>query len=148
METIRATQTWQKAGVYYVRTEAMVKGFQISLEMEFKEDQENSIYILALDGIYPVGTCRLHLLEDRKTAKIERVCVIEEYREKGVGRKVIEAAEEWLQELGAEKIIITSRDEAVGFYQKLGYQADFEKIVDAGIFRIIYTEKNLEREDK
>lgn len=148
METIRATEIWQKAGVYFVRTEAMVKGFQISPEMEFDDDRPDSIYILATDGIYPVGTCRLHLLEDQKTAKIERVCVIEEYRKKGVGRMVIEAAEEWLRELGTEKIVITSRDEAVGFYQKLGYRADFDKIVETGIFRIIYTEKTLERKDK
>ncbi|MDF2512596.1 MAG: acetyltransferase, family [Herbinix sp.] len=145
MEAIRVTKTWQRAGVYYVRTKAMVKGFEIPLDGEFDEgDTSDTPYILVMDGIYPVGTCRVHLLPEENIAKIERVCVLEDYRKKGVGRLTIEAAEQWIRELGYKKIVITSRDEAVGFYQALGYQADFSQTKDGGIFRIIYTEKTFE----
>lgn len=143
MKAIKAIETWQRAGVYYVRTQAMVKGFQIPLDKEFDVgDTPDTPYILVLDDIYPIATCRLHLLENN-TVKIERVCVLEEYRGKGVGRLLIEAAEENLKELGVEKVIITSRDEAVGFYQALGYTPDHNQTVETGIFNIIYTEKYL-----
>jgi GNAT superfamily N-acetyltransferase len=143
MKAIVATQTWQRAGVYYVRTQAMVKGFQIPLDKEFDEgDTIDTPYILVLDDIYPVATCRLHLLED-KTAKIERVCVLEEYRGKGVGRILIKAAEQHLDELGVKKIIITSRDVAVGFYEALGYTPDYNQTVKSDVFTIVYTEKKL-----
>ncbi len=38
-------------------------------------------YILVMDGIYPVSTCRLHYL-DEHTGKIERVATLESYRGK------------------------------------------------------------------
>lgn len=143
MEIIRATENWQRAGVYYVRTEGMVKGFQIHLEDEFDTDTPDTPYILVLDGVLPVGTCRIHFLPEERIAKIERVCVIEPYRGKGVGRLAIEAAEDWIREEGYRKIVITSREEAVGFYQALGYTADYGKKETGGIFNIIYTEKVL-----
>ena len=61
MEAIRVKdKEWQLAGVHYVRTEAMCNGFGVSLEMEFGEDKAGDEYILVLDGIHPVSTCRLH----------------------------------------------------------------------------------------
>lgn len=143
MEAVRVNETWQRAGVYYVRTQAMVKGFQIPLAAEFDErDTPDTKYILVLDDIYPIATCRLHITGE-DTAKIERVALLEEYRKKGIGRFLIQEAESWLKDLGIKKVIITSRDEAVGFYEALGYKADYSKVEDGGIFTIIYTEKEL-----
>lgn len=144
MEAIRATETWSRAGVYYVRTEAMVNGFDIPLQGEFDSDTPESQYILVLDGIHPIGTCRLHFIPEEQIAKIERVAVVEAYRGKGAGRLAIQVAEAWIQEEGYKKIVITSRKEAVGFYQALGYTADFSRQEDGGVFTIIYTEKVLE----
>ena len=65
MEAIRVKdKEWQLAGVHYVRTEAMCNGFGVSLEMEFGEDKAGDEYILVLDGIHPVSTCRLHQLDE------------------------------------------------------------------------------------
>ena len=143
MEVIRATETWSQAGVYYVRTEAMVNGFEIPLQGEFDSDTPESKYILVLDGVHPVGTCRVHFIPEENYAKVERVAVIESYRGKGVGRLTVTAAEEWIREEGYHKVVITSRDEAVGFYQALGYTADFDRKEEGGVFTTIYTEKLL-----
>ena len=143
MEAIRAEKTWQQAGAYYVRVEAMVKGFNIPLNKEFDDhDTPDTKYIVVLENEVPLGTCRIYIVDDI-TAKIERVAVVEEGRQKGVGRLAITEAENWLKELGVKKVIITSREEAVGFYEKLGYQADWSKRNDNGIFSIVYTEKTL-----
>ena len=126
MKTIRVTdQEWAKAGVGYVRTEAMVLGFGVSLQGEFGGDTPESEYILVTDdqGV-PLSTCRLYFEPDKGYAKIERVATVSGARGMGAGRAGIEAAEEWILERGFKKIIITSRDEAVGFYEKLGYHAD------------------------
>lgn len=144
MKAVRVKEHWQLAGVHYVRTETMVKGFRIPLHKEFDEgDSEESLYVLVLDDIYPVAACRIHVSDNEETAKIERVSVLSEYRKKGVGRLLIEEAENWIRESGVKKICITSRDEAVGFYDALGYKADYNRQTDTGIFKIIYTEKIL-----
>lgn len=144
MKAVRVKEHWQLAGVHYVRTETMVKEFRIPLHKEFDEgDSEESLYVLVLDDIYPVAACRIHVSDNEETAKIERVSVLSEYRKKGVGRLLIEEAENWIRESGVKKICITSRDEAVGFYDALGYKADYNRQTDTGIFKIIYTEKIL-----
>lgn len=143
MEIIRATKTWQQAAAYYVRVQGMVKGFHIPINQEFDEhDTPDTRYVVVLDEGFPIATCRLFRIDD-ETAKIERVVVLEEYRKKGIGRFLIEGAEEWLREENVKKIIISARDEAVGFYQKLGYHPDFTNIDDGNVFTCIYTDKLL-----
>lgn len=128
MKAIRATDTWAKAGVYYVRTEAMVFGFNVKLEGEFDTDSPESEYILVMDDNgKPLSTCRIHTVKEEGYAKIERVATVSTARKCGAGRLAIEEAEKWIAEKGIHKIIITSRDEAVGFYEKLGYRADYSK---------------------
>jgi putative glutathione S-transferase len=140
METIlRATETWQRAGAYYVRTEGMVKGFNIPMDVEFADDTPESKYVVLLDDGIPVATCRPKLL-DENTGRVERVCVLESYRGKNVGKRLMKAAEDWLAELGAKKIVVYSRDAVVGFYEKLGYVPDRNQTHD-GFFKEIYTEK-------
>ena len=144
MRAVRALDTWARAGVYYVRCEAMVLGFDVSLEGEFDTDTPDSEYILVLDDKdKPISTCRIHVLEDEAYAKIERVATVSTARKSGAGRLAITEAEKWIKEKGISKIVITSRDEAVGFYEKLGYKADYSIDLNrpGSIFKIVYTEK-------
>ena len=50
MKAIEVKDEWARAGVYYVRTEAMVLGFNLNLEGEFSGDGRDSEYILVTDG--------------------------------------------------------------------------------------------------
>lgn len=128
MRAVRAVDTWARAGVYYVRTEAMVFGFDVKLEGEFDTDTPESEYILVMDDAgKPLSTCRIHAVPQEGYAKIERVATVSNARKCGAGRLAVEEAEKWILEKGIHKIIITSRDEAVGFYEKLGYTADYTK---------------------
>jgi predicted GNAT family N-acyltransferase len=143
LTVIRVTEEWQRAGVHYVRTLGMVKEFEkITLEGEFSEDTPETSYILALDGKIPVGTCRLHAV-DNETAKIERVCVIPEYQGKNVGRIVITAGERWLADKGVKHVIITSREDVTGFYASLGYEVHEDETISDDVFRCIYTYKDI-----
>ncbi|MBQ3285049.1 MAG: GNAT family N-acetyltransferase [Ruminococcus sp.] len=121
IKVLRATELWQKAGAFSVRIEGMNRQHRISLRDEFDEhDGDESRYIVLLDDEYPVATCRFYELS-RECVLIGRVVVLPEYRGKNLGRKVIGEAEQWIRELGYRKIVIDSRLEAVGFYEKLGY---------------------------
>ena len=121
IKVLRATELWQKAGAFSVRIEGMNRQHRISLRDEFDEhDGDESRYIVLLDDEYPVATCRFYELS-RECVLFGRVVVLAEYRGKNLGRKVIGEAEQWIRELGYRKIVIDSRLEAVGFYEKLGY---------------------------
>lgn len=143
MKVIRATETWQQAGAYYVRIQAMARQHNITLREEFDgHDTPDTKYIVLLDDEFPVATCRLYAVEE-ESVMIGRVVVLPEYRKQGLGSLVVQEAEKWIKEMGYKKAVLESRDVAVGFYEKLGYCADYNAIINGGTFTCIYMEKIL-----
>ena len=143
IRVIRATETWQQAGAYYVRIQGMARQHGITLRREFDEhDTPETKYIVLTDGEFPVATCRSYPL-DEHSAMIGRVVVLPEYRGKGLGRRVIEEAESWLRESGYSRAVVESRDVAVPFYEKLGYKVTSSAIIHGDTFDCIRMEKTL-----
>lgn len=62
MEAVHATEEWQRAGVHYIRIQAMCVGFDILPRYEFADDTKDSEYILVqrkrISGVYLPGTDR------------------------------------------------------------------------------------------
>ena len=142
MKIIRATETWQQAGAYYVRIQAMAKKHHITLRQEFDEhDGPETRYIVVTDHDFPVATARIYEL-DRNSVMIGRVVVLPEYRHQGIGTMVVRACEEWAAELGYENAVVESRDNKIGFYQAMEYSIAGEA-VDGETFRCIRMEKRL-----
>ncbi len=146
MKAIRVTKEYERAGVHYVRTQAMCIGFHVPLEMEFEGDTPEDEYILVLDGIKPVSTCRLRYI-DGHTGQIERVATLEEYRGQHYGRAAILEAERLFAENGVTRVVINSREAALGFYEKLGYVPDYTQTFGSGEFRCVRTVKELTKEE-
>ncbi len=143
IQIIRATQTWQQAGAYYVRIQAMAKQHNIPLQREFDEhDTPETKYIVITDQDFPVATCRIYRLSET-SAMIGRVVVLPEYRGKGLGRRVLEEAEIWLRDLGYSLAIVDSRDVAVKFYEKNGYLIKDHKVIHGDTFDCIRMEKRI-----
>lgn len=143
VQVIRATETWQRAGAYYVRIQGMARQHGITLRREFDErDAPDTKYIVLTDGGFPVATCRLYRI-DASSAMIGRVVVLPEYRGRGLGRRVMDEAESWLHELGFTRAVIESRDVAVGFYSRLGYAVTDPEVVHGDTFDCIRMEKDL-----
>lgn len=143
MKAIRATENWQRAGAYYVRIQAMAKQYHITLREEFDEhDGPDTDYIVLLDEEFPVATCRIYEL-DQDSVMVGRVVVLPEYRNQGLGSRVLREAESWIRERGYRKIVLESRDVAVGFYEKAGYAVVSDEMIHGGTFRCIRMEKQL-----
>lgn len=144
IQVIRASQTWQQAGAYYVRIQGMARQHNISLRQEFDDhDTPNTEYIVLTDNDFPVATCRFYKL-DECSAMIGRVVVLPEYRGKGLGKQTVLEAEKWLKEKGIFTAVIESRTVAVGFYEKLGYIVTDESIIHGDTFDCIRMEKKLD----
>ena len=141
MEILRATEEWQRAGAYSVRIEGMNRQHHISLREEFDDhDRDGTKYIVLLDDGYPVATSRFYE-ESSETVIIGRVVVLPDYRGRRLGELVVTEAEKWAFELGYKKIIVDSRLEAVGFYEKLGYSRCNDEIIRSGNFECIRMKK-------
>ena len=140
---LRAQEEWQRAGAYSVRIQGMNRQHHISLREEFDEhDGDGCNYIVLLDDEYPIATCRFYE-NDPHSVTLGRVVVLPEYRSKGLGGRAVREAEQWIKELGYTEILIDSRLEAVGFYEKLGYVREDDTVVKSGDFDCIKMYKTL-----
>lgn len=117
-----------------LRTRVFVVEQNISADLETDEFENISThYLVTVDG-KAIATARSRFLEDKETAKIERVAVLKEARGKGVGRQLMDYI---LNDLSAypylKTIKVGSQNTAIAFYQKLGFQVIGEEYLDAGI---------------
>lgn len=143
MEIIRATETYQQAGAYYVRIQAMAKKHHITLRQEFDEhDTPDTKYIVILDNDFPIATARIYPL-DSESVMIGRVVVLPEYRHRGIGTMVIHECEQWTVELGYKKAVLESRDNKTAFYRQIGYTECGEPFIEGETFRCVRMEKVL-----
>ena len=143
LEVIRAEEEWQRAGAYSVRIQGMNRQHHISLREEFDEhDGDCSKYIVVLDDGYPIATCRFYEITP-SCALLGRVVVLPERRGEKLGNTVVREAERWIAELGYGEIVIDSRVVAIGFYEKLGYEALDGSVVKSGPFDCVRMRKIL-----
>lgn len=143
LEVMRAEEEWQRAGAYSVRIQGMNRQYHISLRDEFDEhDGEGTRYIVLLNQVYPIATCRFYEIGGNAVT-IGRVVVLPEYREQHLGERVIREAESWIRELGYKEIIVDSRTVAIGFYEKLGYEKISEEVYMSGVFECVKMRKTL-----
>ena len=120
----------------------MAKKHHITLRQEFDEhDGPDTKYIVVTDADFPIATARMYPL-DEKRMMIGRVVVLPEYRHQGIGSMVIDECECWAEELGYGKAVVDSRDNKVGFYERLLYEVVGEA-VEGETFRCIRMEKDL-----
>lgn len=143
IQVIRAETLAQRAGAYYVRIQAMARKYHITLEQEFDaHDTPDADYIVLLEDDFPVATCRLYPV-DSEAMMLGRIVVLPEYRRRRLGSLAVREAEKWAAERGFRKAVLESREEKVGFYEKLGYTADPARIICGDTFTCIHMEKVL-----
>ena len=109
----------------FIREEVFCKEQGFVNEIDDLED--SSFHLLYYFDDLVIGVCRFYELE-KDIYKIGRIAVLKEYRNKGIGREIVNSAISYIKELKAKKIYIYSQLHAVGFYEKLGF------IVEADIF--------------
>ena len=91
-----------------------------------------AVHLLATVDGRAVGTARLLVSGD--SGKIGRVCVLAEMRGKGIGARLIEAAvREFAANPAIAKVKLSAQISALPFYERLGFTAEGDEYLDAGI---------------
>ena len=91
-----------------------------------------AVHLLARVDGRAVGTARLLVSGD--SGKIGRVCVLAEMRGKGIGARLIEAAvREFAANPAIGKVKLSAQINALTFYERLGFTAEGDEYLDAGI---------------
>lgn len=109
----------------------------ISAEDEFDGKDAESIHLLAYIESQPVGTLRIRNI-GQGIVKIERLAVLKAWRSQGVGKQMMEQAIAYLKQLGTYKVVkIHAQAHLEKFYTNLGFQAQGERFIEAGIEHLL-----------
>lgn len=96
---------------------------------ELEAEKEN-LLMAAFEDDQMLGCCML-VEEDPQTVRLRQMAVINDLQGKGIGRALMTFAENLARDRGYRTITMHARDNAIGFYEKMGYRKvgnSFEEI--------------------
>ncbi|SHG30423.1 GNAT family N-acetyltransferase [Ornithinibacillus halophilus] len=131
MRIIITKNTQEKNDAFSVRTTVFVEEQNVSPEEELDEHDATAIHFVGYEDNQPIAASRLRFVDEY--GKLERICVLKEYRGKHFGQQIIEEMEKVIKEEGFKKSKLNAQTHAEAFYQKLGYETVSEEFMDAGI---------------
>lgn len=115
--------------VFAIRREVFVEEQECPPELEWEFEEESNHFLATVCQI-PAGACRWRKTE--KGYKLERFAVLKQFRGLGVGQMLVKTVLTDLPE-DAEYIYLHAQLEAIGLYEKFGFQKVGEQFEEAGI---------------
>ncbi|WP_088042542.1 GNAT family N-acetyltransferase [Bacillus sp. EAC] len=114
-----------------IRIDVFVEEQQISKELEFDGLDDECIHFVSYDGEQPIAAGRLRKMET--TGKVQRICVLKDYRGKQIGNEIMNLIHKTAKEHGMDHLVLHAQESAIPFYEKLGYHISSERFFEAGI---------------
>ena len=114
-----------------VRRTVFIEEQHVPEEEEVDQFENEATHFVLYDNEQPIGAGRFRTIDG--VGKIERICVLSTYRNRGIGRIIMEAIEQYAKENGVLKAKLNAQTHAQPFYEKLGYETVSDVFMDAGI---------------
>lgn len=116
---------------YKVRMNVFVEEQNVPSEEELDELDASATHFITYDDMLPIAASRLRFVDEY--GKLERICVLKDYRGKSYGKQIILEMEKVIAAKGYKKAKLNAQTHAENFYRKLGYQTVSGEFLDAGI---------------
>lgn len=113
-----------------LRYAVLRKPLGLNFSPEELEMEKHHIHIGAFEDNKLLGCCFVKF-EEPGTAQLRQMAVINSLQGKGIGRALMQFAENIAIDKGYRKMIMNARKTAAGFYSKLGYEIigeEFEQL--------------------
>jgi predicted GNAT family N-acyltransferase len=115
-----------------LRTEILRKPLGLEYSQSQLEAEKSDLLIVATETDEVIGCCILTPLENNQI-QLRQMAVANNQQGKGIGADIVNFAEKTAIQKGCKTLILHARKNAIGFYQKLGYQAFGDEYVEVGI---------------
>ena len=113
-----------------LRNDMLRRPLGLTFTQEELEKEKEEILIGAFEEEKMLGCCML-IRQDPATVRLRQMAVLNNLQGKGIGRALMQFAENIARDRGFHKITMHARKTAVGFYEKLGYRVcgqEFEEV--------------------
>lgn len=121
---------------YKLRYEVFVSEQKMLHAEEFENDEDKFVHCHIYSSEELVACARLGQVKD-KAIRIGRIAVKKNLRRNGLGAKIVGYAEDIGYKCGYRKFFLVAQIYAQEFYEKMGYIADGEQFIVAGIPHIM-----------
>jgi len=112
-----------------IRTKVFIEEQNVERELEYEFEEEGNFFLLYYNN-QPIATARWR--ETSKGIKLERFAMLKEYRNQGLGGKLLEAVMEDVTPLN-KTIYLHSQVNAVTYYERAGFEKKGDVFVEANI---------------
>lgn len=129
----------EKEQAFQIRATVFVDEQKVSMEEEIDEYEDEAIHFIGYKDGKPVAASRLRWVDD--FGKLERICILKEFRGKSYGTDMIKAMEAIIAKEGYTKTKLNAQTRAVDFYRRLGYKVVSGEFLDAGIPHVTMTKQ-------
>lgn len=102
-----------------LREEVFIKEQGFSYDYDEKDDV--AVHIVMFDKDVAIAVCRVFESDDESTYILGRLAVKKEYRGRGIGSKLIAAAEQHIVQIGGKVLMLHSQIQAKDFYERVGF---------------------------
>lgn len=123
---------------YQLRYAVFVVEQKMAYEEEFENDEDNFSHCHIYSGKELVACARLGQVTNG-AIRIGRIAVRKDLRGNGLGKKIVEYAENVGYKSGYNKFFLIAQSYAKGFYEKMGYITEGKEFIEAGISHIKMT---------
>ncbi len=128
---VRRAQPSEIPACHEIRRRVFIDEQQVPAALELDDLDAASTHLIACRGGRAIGTARLRCVGG--DAKAERVAVLPEQREHGVGRLLMQQLELEAEARGLHRMVLNAQVSVISFYERLGYVAEGERFLEAGI---------------
>ena len=109
-----------------LRDDILRKPLGLYFSHEELEREKDNLLIGAFEDDEILG-CVMLVQEEPETVRLRQMAVLNDIQGKGVGRALMQFAENLARDRGFKKITMHARKNAMGFYEKMGYKKKGEE---------------------
>jgi GNAT superfamily N-acetyltransferase len=132
------TEEYQK--MVKLRDDMLRKPLGLGFTSEELDAEKDNMLIAAFEDEDMLGCCML-VEEKPDTVRLRQMAVLNDLQGKGIGRALMNFAENLARDRGYRTLSMHARMNAVGFYEKMGYKVVSEPFIEVTIPHYVMEKK-------
>lgn len=106
---------------------------------ELANEKNNILLAYTDDGI--MEACSMLVKIDSNTVRLRQLAVLSGLQGKGIGRAMVQFAENLARDNRYQKIIMHARQDSIHFFEKLGYEVETEPFIELTIPHVVMSKE-------
>lgn len=123
-----------------LRDEILRKPLGLGFSHQELENEKNNMLIGAFEEDQMLGCCML-VEESPDTVRLRQMAVLNDLQGKGIGRALMNFAENLARDRGYKTLAMHARKNAIGFYEKMGYRVCGDEFTEVTIPHYVMEKK-------